>query len=101
MNKSLLLLVLAAGLFGGCGDPGREVPLYGTFEGTMTSIEPVGENAFRQFKAVTFSDGERSFKVDAFYDGDKTWRVRFMPDRKGPWSYAWQDGATGNRPDCG
>ena len=95
MNKSLLSLVLAAGLSGGCGDPGREVPLYGTFEGTMTSIEPAGENSFRQFKAVTFSDGERSFKVDAFYDGDKTWRVRFMPDREGPWSYAWQDGATG------
>lgn len=41
---------------------------------------------------ITAPDG-RTFRAEGFYDGGQEWRLRFMPDRTGTWTFAWQFGA--------
>lgn len=75
--------------------PSAAVPLYDTFEFTITSAG-VEANQFTTFALVDFSIDDRHLTVDGFYDGEDTWRVRFMPDAMGKWRYRWElEGETG------
>lgn len=72
----------------------QTVPLYGTFELTLTSAP--GDDPFQRFAAVSFSQDDRTVRIDGFYDGDGNWRARFLADSPGQWSYQWElDGKTG------
>ena len=40
-----------------------------------------------QFSA-TFKNNNRTIKISGFYDGNGIYKIRFMPDKKGTWTYS-------------
>ncbi len=59
---------------------------WGIFELTLEG--PENGNPFKDIQLfATFKKGNISKKVDGFYDGDGNYKVRFMPNKKGTWTY--------------
>ncbi len=67
-------------------DPVPAVEQWGRFEVSLRGT-PIG-NPFNDvsFRA-TFTNGDEEMTVNGFYDGGSVYRVRFMPEKKGRWSY--------------
>jgi hypothetical protein len=73
-----------------CGAFAQSVPAveqWGRFEFALRGT-PIG-NPFNDVALeATFTNGGEEVTVNGFYDGGGVYRVRFMPEKKGTWSYA-------------
>jgi hypothetical protein len=83
-----LLLVLAALTAVSVRSAPPDVPRWGVFEASFTSVQPT-ENPLQDMELrVTFrSPTKRVQTVQGFWDGATTWRVRFSPEELGEWTF--------------
>ena len=109
-HLALLLLLPSATV---AAIPQATVPLWGTFETSVTNTTAYS-NKFRdvELQATFVSPSGRSVPFWGFFDGDgsggpsrfdatnppadsggelsgTTWKLRFMPDEAGTWTYSW------------
>jgi hypothetical protein len=63
------------------------VEQWGVYEVALNG--PTNGNPFLDVKfSARFTQGDSTIEANGFYDGDGIYRVRFMPEKKGKWSYS-------------
>lgn len=86
MRTLLLVLLVLAG-----AAPAADVPLYGRFETTLTSLAPDGDLIEVYFVAPS----KEVFWRDGFRDTGNAYRVRMIPTEEGQWSWTVSRGPEG------
>src|SRR5450756_446015 len=63
------------------------VEQWGVYEVALNG--PTNGNPFLDMKfSARFTQGDSTIEANGFYDSDGIYRVRFMPEKKGKWSYS-------------